>query len=436
MSDDPGISPIPIGGNSPPPDGEKNFPHPPAPRLEPIPTGKTEKKGNDQEIIRLNPQPLEPIPGPQPVPLPSNEKIPLNAKDPAPINPVAQKTQNSIPKPPPIPFTSVAGLILLISSLLVPNWDWARTLADGYPSSPTASWISAHLGIEPFKGDLWEGLRAALLTASGGIAAFALFLRYQKYRTISRVIFHVALTSLALITLGLIIKSLGQDSTHWDFSNILTSAGLVYPVVALFWSRPRWAQLLLAAVAFAISWYAATQTTPEDFTPAQISLLPLLPALGLMLLGLAAGETLLIPHTTTIPGKTAARSTAICAIGILLAAGGWALHHFGTLPARLPEAQAGTLLLGAGTTIALAAIFSFIPRRLLPFTVIGTWCVTFYFALHTLAPFLNSVLKTHFGANYLSFLGLPITPLAQNILITLILWLAAAWISSRKSACP
>ena len=153
-----------------------------------------------------------------------------------------------------------------------------------------------------------------------------------------------------------------------------------------------------------------------------------------MLLGLAAGETLLRPHVTTISGKSAGRTWAVFAVGVVTGAIGWALHHFSIGPARLPEAPLGTLLIGCGAAVAFAAIFYLIPRRFLPFTAIGTYGVAFYLALHTVAPFLHSIFETHFRPGYLSFIGSPITPLAQNILIAAILWSATAWLASRKTA--
>ncbi len=432
MSDEPGISPIPIGGNVSPSNSEADTPESAAaPVTEPIPIGaKTTTVKDADDHIQLQPEPSSLPPGPEPVALP---EAPVAI--PAPSPPAAETPAPAVTRFfHTHAFTSVAGLALLLTALFVPHWDWAKALADASPNNPTAAWLAEQSGSSTFAGNIWEALRAALLTAIGGIAAFALYRRHQKFNTISRVILHVALTSLSLILLGIVIKSLGSDSTRWDFADILSSAGLVYPVVALFWSRPRWAQLLLATFAFGISWYAATQATPEDFTAAQASLLPILPALGLMLLGLAAGEALLRPHVSITPGKTAAWTWAVFAAGVATIAIGWALHHFGIAPARLPDAPLGTLLLGSGTAIALAAIFHLIPRKLLPFNAIGTYGIAFYIALHTLAPSLHSIFETHLRPGYLSLFGTPSTPLIQNILITAILWIATSWLASRKTA--
>ncbi|MDB6138414.1 MAG: Protein of unknown function DUF2261,transrane, partial [Verrucomicrobiaceae bacterium] len=293
---------------------------------------------------------------------------------------------------------------------------------------------------------------------------------------------HALWRSLALILLGVVLRSIDHQQTNWTFEDTLSQIGMGYPLLfALGFcsTRRRWFVLLLILAGY---WGFFAQYVPSldqaadlspipkdwqhDFTgfathrninnnaawafdrwflnlfprtreflgnPGGYCTLSFIPTLGTMLLGLLAGQWLKDRQSNRQVLVNLFVAGAVCfALGLML-------HTLGICPiVKKIWTPAWTLYSGGWCFWLMAAFYALTDAAdwrawCLPLVVIGANSIAMYVMAHTAEGFFERFLATHFGVGWSRRLaGDVFAPLVQGTAILLILWMILLWMYRRK----
>ncbi|MBM3846257.1 MAG: DUF5009 domain-containing protein [Verrucomicrobia bacterium] len=316
----------------------------------------------------------------------------------------------------------------------------------------------------------------------GAAMAFSVANRTSRGQSSRQLWMHAVGRSLALIFLGVFLRSVGRAQTNFTFEDTLSQIGLGY--LFLFWLGPRspktqWialASILIgywllfalyplpgpefdwaaAGVAkdwphhlsgFAAHWNKNTNPAwafdvwfmnlwprekPFMFNGGGYSTLSFIPTLGTMLLGLIAGRWL---QTLTLPKE---RLQRLVIAGILCLGAGWLLGAAGICPVvKRIWTPSWTLFSGGWCFLFLAGFHALADvwgKRVLlfPLIVIGMNSIAAYCMDHLFAGFIRGSLQTHLGSGIFQSLGQAYEPLLRGGATLLTLWLILFWMHRRK----
>jgi predicted acyltransferase len=282
---------------------------------------------------------------------------------------------------------------------------------------------------------------------------------------------HALWRSLALIALGIFLRSTHSPQTYFTFEDTLTQIGLGYPFLFLLGFRPpRWQWIALAAIlgGYWLAWALYSAGAPPDwphnfsgfaahwnkdvnlgnaFDRWFLNLFPrvepyvansggyltlsFIPTLGTMILGLVAGRWLR-DHPAWVPMK---RLLAAGAIGI---AAGLALHFAGICPIVKRIWTPSWTLFSGGLCYLLLAAFCWLVevkgkrRWVFPLVVIGMNSMAAYVMAELMRPFILESFRIHLGAHAFRILGQGIEPALRGAAVLLIYWLILLWMYRRK----
>lgn len=142
-------------------------------------------------------------------------------------------------------------------------------LAEVFPGASWAQWLHFHTTHVAWEGCSLHDLIQPGFTFLVGVAMpFSIASRLRRGGSKLSLMLHAAVRSVALIALGIVLRSLGRDQTYFTFEDTLTQIGLGYfPVFCVaMWlpSKGHLAALLVVLVGF---WglYAASEKPPTDF---------------------------------------------------------------------------------------------------------------------------------------------------------------------------
>jgi len=288
--------------------------------------------------------------------------------------------------------------------------------------------------------------------------------------------------SIALIGLGIVLRSLDRSRTYWTFEDTLTQIGLGYTFLFLLaFTSVRiqalafaallighWAAFVLyplpppdfdyqavgvpsnwphlysgflahfnknANVAWAFdTWFLNLfpRLEPFRFNRGGWSTLNFIPTLVTMILGLWSGEWLKSPrsHLDKVKGLAAA--------GIALAVSGVLLQslHVAPIVKRIWTASY-TLYSGGLVLLMLAAFYLAIELRgwkrwAFPLLVIGANSIAVYVMSWTMESFVSAALVRHLGTRPFLIFGQPFEPVLRGFGVLLVFWLILFWMYRRK----
>ncbi|MFN0127695.1 MAG: acyltransferase family protein [Verrucomicrobiales bacterium] len=362
-------------------------------------------------------------------------------------------------------------------------------VARHFPSNAVWQWLAKHAEHVEWTGCVLHDLIQPSFSFMVGVALpFSVARRLAAGDSRWGLWIHACWRGLALVLLGVFLRSLGRDQTYWTFEDTLSQIGLGYPLLfalGLARERTRWIALavilagywLLFALwplpgapvdpaqhrippdwphdiaGFAAHWNLNTNAAwafdrwflnlfPREAAfignGGGYSTLSFIPTLGTMLLGLFAGQALLEGTGFTRPGERWGLAIRLALAGLAAMAAGWALDQLGVCPSvKKIWTPSWTLFSGGWCFLFMAAFYVMADvlgggRLFFPLIVIGMNSIAMYVLVHTTEGFWSRALHTHFGDRPFHAFGEAYAPLLHGGAVLLILWLILCWMWRRK----
>jgi len=356
-------------------------------------------------------------------------------------------------------------------------------VADALPGSAFWAFFCHHQSHVPWVGASLHDLIQPSFSFLVGVAlAFSAASRTAAGQPRSRLVRHALWRAVALVFLGIWLRSVGRPQTYFTFEDTLTQIGLGYVFLVLLALRPRRDQwlalaLILAGYWAAFAWYPrpsaefdyAAVGVPADwphhlsgfaahwnknsnlawafdvwflnlfprehpfvFNGGGYATLSFIPTLGTMILGLLAGGIL---RSDRAPG---ARVRWLTLAGLGGVASGWLLGALSLCPVvKRIWTPSFTLWSGGVCLLLLAGAYALVDvyghrRWAFPLVVIGMNSIAAYCIYELTARFIAASLRTHLGDATFRVAGDPYLPFVQGLAVVLVMWLILFWMYRRR----
>jgi predicted acyltransferase len=375
-------------------------------------------------------------------------------------------------------ITSLDALRGLVMLLMLAEAMRLWTVHDAFPDSRFWGFVAHHTEHVPWQGcSLHDLIQPAFSLLVGAALPFSVASRMAKGQTFRRMLGHALWRSLALIALGILLRSLGRKQTYWTFEDTLTQIGLGYPFLFLL----AFASIRLQAVAFVAllaGFWAAFVAYPLpapgfDYTAVGVpadwphlysgflahfnknsnlswafdvwflnlfprespflfnrggwSTLSFIPTLATMILGLWCGQWLKSPR----PANEKLRGLVVAGIALTIAGLLLQWLHINPIIKRI-WTSSYTLYSGGLVILMLAALYAAIDlkgwrRWAFPLLVIGANSIAVYVMSWTMEDFVKGALLRHVGRGAFAVLGAPFQPVLLGAGVVIVFWLILFW---------
>jgi predicted acyltransferase len=311
---------------------------------------------------------------------------------------------------------------------------------------------------------------------------FSIASRRGRGQSGARMTWHAAWRALALVLLGVFLRSIGRAQTNWTFEDTLSQIGLGYLVLFLLGFRPvrdQWIALGLILVgywaAFALyplpgagfdyaqvgvandwphlmgglaahwnknsnlawafdTWFLNLfpREKPFAFNGGGYATLSFIPTLGTMILGLIAGGVLRSERAALAKVKW------LIIAGAILLMVGWVFGWLGVCPVvKRIWTPSWVLFSGGWCFLLLAGFYSVIDlwkRKgwAFPLVVVGMNSIAAYCIAHLFDGFIGKALTTNLGTNTFKLFGEAYEPFVHGAAVLFFLWLILFWMYRRK----
>jgi predicted acyltransferase len=312
---------------------------------------------------------------------------------------------------------------------------------------------------------------------------FSIASRAARGQSFGKMTGHAVWRALALILLGVFLRSTGGSITNWTFEDTLTQIGLGYAFLFVLGFRPvrdQWAALGLILVgywaAFALyplpgagfdyttvgvekdwphlmtgfaahwnmnsnpawafdTWFLNlfTREKPFLYNGGGYATLSFIPTLGTMILGLIAGGVLRNERRDAW-----AKVRWLATTGLICLAAGALMGWLGICPVvKRIWTPSWVLFSGGWCFLLLAAFYAVIDLSgakgwAFPLVVIGMNSIAAYCIAHLFDGFIFKNLKTHFGQDTFRMFGTAYEPFLHGAAVLLAMWLILYWMYRRK----
>lgn len=357
------------------------------------------------------------------------------------------------------------------------------TLHDAFPTSRFWAIVAYNTTHVPWQGcSLHDLIQPAFSFLVGAALPFSIASRQAKGQTFGRMLLHAVWRSVALIFLGIFLRSLERPTTYWTFEDTLTQIGLGYTFLFLLaFTRLRTQAIVFTTLlvgfwlAFAIypapgpdfdytkvgvpanwphlysgflshfnknsnlSWAFDVwflnlfpREKPFLFNSGGWSTLSFIPTLATMMLGLWSGLWLKSTRTTVDKFK------GLLAAGVVLVVAGLLLQWLHVVPiVKRIWTSSYTLYSGGLVILMLAAFYGIVELRgwkrwIFPLLVIGANSIAVYVMSWTMEEFVTGALMRHVGLGAFSWLGPPFVPVLRGAAVVLVFWSILFWMYRRK----
>ncbi len=358
------------------------------------------------------------------------------------------------------------------------------TLHTAFPDSRFWAIVAYNTTHVPWQGcSLHDLIQPAFSFLVGAALPFSIESRRAKGQGFGRMLGHAVWRSLALIFLGIFLRSMGRHhQTYWTFEDTLTQIGLGYTVLFLlgfaslrvqvaafatllvaFWLgfalyplpgpefdytkvgvKADWPQLYSGFLAHFnknsnLSWAFDVwflnlfpRERPFLFNSGGWSTLSFVPTLATMMLGLWCGEWLKSSRTV------ADKLKGLLVAGVALALAGLALQwlHINPIVKRI-WTSSYTLYSGGLVILMLAAFYAAIEvkgwkRWSFPLLVIGANSIAVYVMSWTMEDWVKEALVRHLGAAPFAIFGPPFEAVLKGLAVLTVFWLILFWMYRRR----
>lgn len=402
-----------------------------------------------------------------------------------------QATTVSVAAPPAPPsgaatttrITSIDAFRGLVMFLMLAEVMRLPALRRAFPGSTFWSIVAYNTSHVPWQGcSLHDLIQPAFSFLAGAALPFSIASRQSKGESFNRMFGHVVWRSLALIFLGIFLRSMSRSTTNWTFEDTLTQIGLGYPLLFLLAFTSLRIQVI-AFVTILVGFWAAFVLYPLpgpdfDYTAVGVqagwphlysgflahfnknsnlswafdvwflnlfprekpflyngggwSTLSFIPTLATMMLGLWTGAWLKTPRSTTEKLKgLVIGGVALTFAGLLLQ---WL--HINPIIKRI-WTSSYTLYSGGLVILMLAGFYALIEwkgwkRWSFPLLVIGANSIAIYVMSWTIEHFISEALVRHLGTAPFAIAGPPFEPVLRGIGVLIVFWLILYWMYRRK----
>jgi len=358
------------------------------------------------------------------------------------------------------------------------------TLHDAFPASRFWAIVAYNTTHVPWQGcSLHDLIQPSFSFLVGVALPFSLASRAARGQSRRRMVLHAFWRSLALILLGVFLRSMGRPQTYWTFEDTLSQIGLGYPflfLLALLPRREHWIALALILAGYwaAFALYPPVAGPEFDYTKVGVpqnwphlgagfaahwnknsnlawafdtwflnlfsrekpfayngggyATLSFIPTLATMMLGLIAGGVL---RSDRAP-KLKVRWLAIA--GLIGIGTGALLGWSGMCPVVKRIWTPSWTLFSGGWCFLLLGGFYLITdvqmrkRWAFPLVVVGMNSIAAYCIAHLFEAFISRNLATHLGRDFFNLLGAAYEPLVRGALVLAVMWLLLYWMYRRK----
>ena len=374
-------------------------------------------------------------------------------------------------------FRGFVMLLMLAEALRL----W--TLQRAFPESGFWAFVAFQTTHVPWQGcSLHDLIQPAFSFLVGAALPFSIASRMNRGERFRRMLGHAVWRSVALILLGIFLRSLSRKTTNWTFEDTLTQIGLGYTFLFLlafaslrvqiaafvallvgFWGAfvlyplppagfdytkvgvpANWAHHYTGflahfnknsnlAWAFDV-WFLNLfpRESPFRFNGGGWSTLSFIPTLATMMLGLWCGAWLKSSRAAVEKLKwLVIGGVALTLAGLLLQ---WL--HINPIIKRI-WTSSYTLYSGGLVILMLAAFYGLIElkgwrRWAFPLLVIGANSIAVYVMSWTMEDFVSSALVRHLGTAPFAIFGAPFEPVLRGFAVLLVFWLVLLWLYRRK----
>jgi len=356
-------------------------------------------------------------------------------------------------------------------------------VASRVPASAFWGFLAFHQTHAPWAGCSLHDLIQPSFSFMVGVAVpYSMASRFARGESKGFMTAHAFWRAFVLVALGIFLRSIGRDHTHFTFEDTLSQIGLGYGVLFLLGFRPiRDAWIALALIlagywaAFALyplpgpgfDWTAAGVTAdwtlnyqgfaahwnkntnlawafdtwflnlfPPDgwFTRngGGYATLSFIPTLGTMILGLIGGQVMRSDRSAR--GKV----VWLLAAGAIGIAAGLFLDATGICPSvKRIWTPSWTLFSGGWCFVLLAAFYVSIDltgwrKPAFPLVVIGMNSIAAYLIAHLFEGFIHGSLRTHLGEGAFKVFGEAYEPFVVGACVLVFYWLILFWMFRRK----
>src|SRR4051794_37916805 len=397
----------------------------------------------------------------------------------------APKTADAAAVAPPIStrIASIDAFRGFVMFLMLAEAMRLWTLHTAFPESRFWSIVAYNTSHVPWQGcSLHDLIQPAFSFLVGAALPFSLANRRARGESFQRMLGHAIWRSVALILLGIFLRSLERPQTYWTFEDTLTQIGLGYTflfllaftslrvqiavfvtILVAFWTAfalyplpgpdfdytqvgvpTNWPHLYTGFLAHFnknsnLSWAFDVwflnlfpRESPFRFNSGGWSTLSFIPTLATMMLGLWAGAWL---KTVRPPEE---KFKGLLAAGVALVASGLLLDATGVCPiVKRVWTSSYTLYSGGLVTIILAVLYGVVDlkgraRWAFPLVVIGANSIAVYVMSWTMEEFVRGALARHVGRAPFALLGPPFEPVLRGAAVLLVFWLILLWMYRRR----
>jgi len=364
--------------------------------------------------------------------------------------------------------------------------------AKHFPEDATWQWWAHQFDHVPWIGScFWDMIQPSFMFMVGVACAFSYGARKARGDSYASMVFHAAWRAVALVLLGIFLRSNGRPQTNFTFDDVTTQIGLGYFFLFLLWGQSRNIQAVAAGLILVGYWAlfffwplppadydwegaginAAWQHLPghlahwdKNANPAHyfdvwfMNLFPRLepfkfsgggyqtlsfiPSLATMIFGLMTGELL---RSQAGGGQ---KWFWLMLWGVVAVGTGYALNEFGICPVVKRIWTPSWAIYSAGWALILLATFYAIVDLAgqhwlaFPFVVVGSNSIAIYCMTWLMSGWIISTLTCHFGQALLSLYQTDpnlfhdkeflYKPIVVSVLRLVVYWGICYWMYSRK----
>jgi len=328
---------------------------------------------------------------------------------------------------------------------------------------------------------LWDLIQPSFTFLVGVALPYSIASRAAKGDSFRTMLRHAVVRSLALVFLGILLRSDGKIQTNFTFEDTLTQIGLGYTFCFLLAFRPVRVQFGAALGLLAAYWLAfllyplpasgfdyASVGVPADWQHLQgmaahwdkntnlasgfgrwfMNLFPreepfafnsggyetlsFIPTLGTMIFGLMAGGLL----KSSVEAREKIRVLVLAGIAGLVV--GQLLGLTGICPIVKRIWTPSWTIFSAGWCCLIMAAFYWLmdvrqkTRWAFPLIVVGMNSIAMYVIAHIFPEMIGRTLKTHLGQNVFERVGGIYAPILEASALLLVMWLIVYWMYRRK----